>query len=186
MGDWLESELYQRRTLQLAGVLDYETGSRIAAALMTMDAEGDDAIELRMTSQGGSIDAAFSLIDTIDLLGVPVRALALGRVAGPAAFVFALCPVRLAAPSATLQLSEPDFSHAGSPGELARVTASHQKRLDGLIERLVAVSDRARDEVAADIRRGRAFTASEALQAGLVDEIAVAPKAGRRGTPPVV
>ncbi|HUR47965.1 MAG TPA: ATP-dependent Clp protease proteolytic subunit [Acidimicrobiales bacterium] len=186
MRDWLESELYQRRTIQLAGVLADEVGGRLAATLMTMDAEGDDAVEFRMTSQGGSIDAAFSLIDTIDLLGVPVRAVALGRVAGPAAFVFALCPVRFAAPSASLQLLEPNFAHTGRPDELVRASVSDQKRLDDLIERLVGVSGRARSEITADIRSGRVFTASEARQAGLVDEIAVAPNAGHRGNPSAV
>ena len=186
MRDWLEGELYQRRTLQLAGVLDDETGARIAAALMTMDAEGDDSVELRITSPSGSIDAAFSLIDTIDLLGVPVRGLALGRVAGPAAFVLALCPLRQAAPSATIQFREPDFSHSGRPDELLRATASDQQRLDHLVERLVAVSGRPRDEIAADVRRGRIFTAVDALEAGFVDELAVPPKVGRKGNAPIV
>lgn len=177
MSDWLETELYRRRTLQLAGTLDDETGARLAAALMTMDAEGDDAVELRMTSSAGSIDAAFALIDTIDLLGVPVNATAMGAVFGPAAFVLALCPTRRAAPSALIRLSEPTSSHLGAPDELVRAAAEEARRMETLIERLAHACGRPAQEIGADIRTGRTFTAQEAVEAGLVDEISL----GRRG-----
>ena len=171
MADWLESELYRRRTLQLAGPLDSPTGARLAAALMTMDAEGDDSVDLRMTSAGGSVDAALSLIDTIDLLGVPVNATALGAVFGPASFVLALCPRRRASPSAVIRLTEPGSSHEGRPDDLVRAAAADRARMDTLAHRVAAVSGRPVDEILADIRTGRTFTAHEAQQAGLIDEV---------------
>ncbi len=171
MADWLEGELYRRRIVQIAGPLDDEAGARLAATLMAMDAEGDDAVELRVTSSGGSMEAAYSLIDTIELLGVPVRATALGAVFGPAAFVLALCPTRRAAPSARIRLAAPTFSHEGRPEDLVRATEADRLRIDELTERLAAACGRPVEEVARDIRVGRTFTAGEALEAGLVDEI---------------
>lgn len=171
MADWLEAELYRRRTLQLAGALDDEVGARLAAALMTLDAEGDEAVELRLTSPGGSLDAAFSLIDTVDLLGVPVRATAVGGVFGPAAFVLALCPVRLASPSALIRLSKAPVSHRGAADDLVRAAAAEEERLNGLVERLANACGRDSDEVREDVRNSRTFTATEALEAGLIDEI---------------
>lgn len=181
MSEWLEGELYRRRTVQLAGPLDDETGARLAATLMAMDAEGDEAVELRLTSSGGAMEAAFSLIDTVDLLGVPVRATALGAVFGPAAFVLAVCPVRRAAPSARIRLSAPTFSHEGRPDDLVRVAQSDRIRIDELTERLSAICGRPAEEIANDIRTGRTFTATEAAEAGLVDEVAFGPRQEESG-----
>lgn len=185
MSEWLDSELYRRRTLQVAGDLGDETGSRLAAALMTMDAEGDEAIELRLTSSGGSMDAAFSLIDTIDLLGVPVRATAVGAVFGPAAFVLALCPLRRAAPSARIRLAEPTFSEQGRAQDLVAAAAAARARLDEVTRRVAAASGRTLEEIESATRTGRTFTAEEALALGLIDEIVTAPGRAARGVPTV-
>lgn len=182
MADWLEAELYRRRTLQLAGPLDAELGARLAAALMTMDAEGDEPVDLRLTSPGGSLDAAFSLIDTVDLLGVPVRATAVGGVFGAAAFVLALCPDRVASPSAVIRLCVPPSSHVGAAEDLVRAAAEEERRLATLVQRVAEASGRAVSEVADDVRTSRTFTASEALTAGLVDRVS----GGKPAGPPVV
>lgn len=176
MSDWLDGELYRRRTVQLAGPLDDDTGARLAATLMAMDAEGDEAVELRLTSAGGSMEAAFSLIDTVDLLGVPVRATALGAVFGPAAFLLAVCPTRRAAPSARIRLAAPTFAHEGRPEDLVRVAEADRGRLDELTVRLATMCGRSAAEIADDIRTGRTFTAAEAVETGLVDEISFGPR----------
>ena len=186
MSDWLEGELYRRRTLQLAGALTDETGARLAAALMTLDAEGDEAVELRMTSSGGSMDAAFSLIDTIDLLGVPVRATALGAVTGPAAFVLVLSPTRRAAPSARIRLEEPALVHDGRPDELVRAAEADRQRIVDLTHRLAAACGRPAEAIAADIRAGRTFSATEAVEAGLVDEVSFGPTDRNSTVRPIV
>ena len=41
LSDWLQSELYRRRTLHFSGPLDDESTGHLAATLMTMDADGD-------------------------------------------------------------------------------------------------------------------------------------------------
>ena len=179
MADWLEAELYRRRTLQLAGPLDDAVGARLSAALMTMDAESDESIELRLASPGGSLNAALSVIDTLDLVGVPVRATAVGGVFGPAAFVLALSPVRIASPSALIRLSTDPVSHMGAADDLVRAAAAEALRLESLIERLAQASGRDPAVITEDIRTRRTFTAREAVEAGLVDEI----HEGKRGAP---
>ena len=175
MSDWLESELFQRRTLRLTGALDDEAAGRIAAALMTMDAEGDDVIDLHISSATGSLDAALVLIDTIDLLGVPVRSTALGVVAGPAAFVLALSPRRRTTAHASVRLAQPELSQDGRTEDLVRAAQESASRIETLTERLADSTGRSKEEVAADLEKGRIFTAGEALESGLVDEIVTAP-----------
>ncbi|MBW3537027.1 MAG: ATP-dependent Clp protease proteolytic subunit [Actinobacteria bacterium] len=177
LSEWLQSELYRRRTLHFSGPLDDEAAGRLAATLMTMDADGDDAVHLHISSTTGSMDAAMVLIDTIDLLGVPVRATALGAVHGPAAFVVALSPIRAATANASLRLVDPKTSHEGRPQDLVRAAELSQARLDTLRDRLAEVMGKSSEEIASYLRDGRTFTAAEALAAGLVDEIATAPRA---------
>ena len=174
MGDWLESQLFEKRTLRLVGPLDDEKAGRIAAALMTMDAQGDELIDLHLSSDSGSLDAALVLIDAIDLLGVPVRTTALGVVAGPAAFVLALSPRRRATAHASIRLVEPEVDHKGQADELVRAANESRARLDALTERLADVTRRPPEEIAGYVESRRTFTATEAVEARLVDEVVTA------------
>ena len=83
-GSWLEERLFERRIVLCRGVLDDALAGRVAAELMTLDALGDGAVELQLDSEGASLEAAWTLIDVIDLLGVPVNIVCSGRVEGAA------------------------------------------------------------------------------------------------------
>ena len=48
-------QLFGRRTVLVASVLDDETASRVAAELMTLDALCDDPIDLWINCSGGAI-----------------------------------------------------------------------------------------------------------------------------------
>ena len=51
-GDWLEGHLFDRRIVVLRGSLDDVTATRIASQLMTLDATGDDAVQLQLDCPG--------------------------------------------------------------------------------------------------------------------------------------
>ena len=44
---------------------------QVALELMSLDASGDEHVTLFVDSGAGTLDAAFTVIDVIDLLGVP-------------------------------------------------------------------------------------------------------------------
>ena len=79
----LRARLFEQRIVSLRGTLDDEVAGLVCAELMTLDASGDSAITLFVDSGEATLSAAFSVMDTIDLLGVPVHATCMGR-AGPA------------------------------------------------------------------------------------------------------
>ena len=72
-----------------------------------------------MLRQGGTLEAAFTLIDVIDLLGVPVHATCIGRAEGAALGVLAVATRRLAIPHARLRLCEPTNAFAGRADDVA-------------------------------------------------------------------
>ena len=64
----------------MQSVIDDASAARVAAELMTLDATGDQALVLQLQGVERGYGPAFSLMDTIDLLGVPVLARCTGVV----------------------------------------------------------------------------------------------------------
>ena len=72
--------LLAQRVVLLHGPLDDFSVTRVAAELMTLDAEGDDPVTLRVDCGEAALAPALTLMDVVELMGVPVRALCLGQV----------------------------------------------------------------------------------------------------------
>jgi Protease subunit of ATP-dependent Clp proteases len=111
--DWLDERLLDQRVVSLAGSLDAEAANRAAASLALLDASGDDPVELRLCDVDADLDIALTLVDTLDLMGVPVHATCLGEVSGPAIAILAVADHRTAARHATLHLREPRTRWSG-------------------------------------------------------------------------
>lgn len=174
-GRWDEvvrTRLLGQRVVVLSGRLDAPVATRTAAELMTLDASGDEAVQLRLSSPDGELGAALALMDVVELLGVTLRADCLGLVGGPAIGVLAMCPVRRAAPHCRFRLVEPDQRLEGRAAELALLASSEQDRWALFCTRVAAAIGRAPEEVRARMATGRFLDAAEALEWGLVTEIA--------------
>ena len=109
---------------------------------MTLDAEGDDPVTLRVDCGEAALASALTLMDVIDLMGVPVRALCLGRVGGGAVGIVAVCASRAAMPSTRFSLEEPSTStktHVRNMAQWAELRADERHRF---CERLAAAVGR--------------------------------------------
>ncbi len=174
-GDWADivrGQLFDRRTVVIRGVLDDAAANQAAAELMTLDATGDSRVTLHVDASGGTIEAAFAVMDVIDLLGVPVHILCVGRAEGPAAGVVAVGSRRACTPNTRFRLVDPDASMTGSAADLARWAEHHLDQVRRFHERVASAVRRPAEQVAADCAAGRYLSAEEALDYGLVDEIA--------------
>jgi|HubBroStandDraft_1064217.scaffolds.fasta_scaffold290812_2 ATP-dependent Clp protease protease subunit len=170
--DGVRAHLFRRRTVLVSGFLDDESASHAAAELMTLDATGDDAIQVQLDAAGGTLDAAFAVMDTIDLCGVEVHVTCVGRAEGTAVGVLAAGHRRAATEHARIRLVDPELSVEGRASELADRTASLLARLADFHERLAATTRRTSEQVADDCRQGRYLSAHEAVSYGLIDRIA--------------
>ncbi len=59
----LRERLFERRVVILNVRLDDESAAEAAAALMTLDATGDDKVQLLLNCTGGTYDAAFTIME---------------------------------------------------------------------------------------------------------------------------
>ena len=169
--DRLADRLLDQRVVALAGELDAEATNRAVAELALLDASGNEPVRLRLTGASADLDAALTLVDTLDLMGAPVHATALGTLSGPAVAVLAVADRRVAGPHATVHLCEPR-SARGVPGrDLEALAAERARQLRRLQERVAEACGRPVDEIAEDMRAGRILSAAEAQAYGLVDEI---------------
>ena len=143
-----------------------------AAALLALDAREDRPIELHLDSPDGALGAVFVLIDVADTLRSALHVLCRGQIGGPAIGVVAAGDHRAAAPHAQFHLSQPTARLAGNPDEIAAQSRQQQELLWKLYGRPARRTGRPAEEIAEDMRRGRYLDAREALDYGLIDEIA--------------
>jgi len=165
MSEALSRRLLEQRVVMLHGPLDETAATRISAELMTLDADGDDAVTLRIDCREAALAPALTLMDVVELMGVPVRALCLGQIGGGAVGIVAVCAHRSALPSTRFSLVEPATqfeSHVRNVEQWAAMRADERRRF---CERVPAT-------VEGDLTRGRFLGATEALAYGLLDEVA--------------
>ena len=170
--DVVRARLFEQRTILLRGELTDIAASEAGAELMTLDALGDTRVTVQLDVTGGGLEAAFSVMDVIDLLGVPVDVLCVGRADGPGVGILAVGARRVMAPHARVRLADPTASASGRASELGAWAEQHRAQLDRFHRRVAEAVHRPADVVAADCARGRYLTAEEALHYGLVDEVA--------------
>ncbi len=164
----------------LSGTVDEQRAGDVAATIMTLDALGDDPVELRLNAESDSLDAAFTLIDTIDVLGVQINATVASTVGGSIAGVLAVCRHRRIGSLGRIHLREPRAGFSGAATDLHRRATDLEARLQRYLHRLAEATGQPFEHVEADLRLGRHLSAEDGLGYGIVDEI-VQPEPPGRG-----
>jgi ATP-dependent Clp protease protease subunit len=167
----LAQRLFEQRVVVLHGPLDDATASRVSAELMTLDAEGDTAVSLRIDSGDGSLALALTLMDVIELLGVPVHALCMGHVGGPVIGVLSVCSRRSSMPSTRFSLREPTTEMQARAREVEQWAQLRRDEWRRFTERLAVAVGRPVASVAESFSNGAFMSAQEASDFGLIDEI---------------
>ncbi|HSJ44230.1 MAG TPA: ATP-dependent Clp protease proteolytic subunit [Euzebyales bacterium] len=172
-GDPVE-QLREDRRLLLMGTLDHAAADRVCAELMLADGRSADPVELTVNSPGGPVDALPAVLDVIGLLRAPLTTRCIGVATGTAAVVLASGTAgRAATPRATISLRL-DGGHVieGRVDDIRHGAAQVSELWRRIAEHLAAVSHLTQDEAAAELRDGSHLSVSEALAAGLIDNVA--------------
>jgi ATP-dependent Clp protease protease subunit len=169
--DWLAERLFDKRIVSLTGRLDSEATNRAAASLALLDASGDGEVQLWLHGVDADIDAAATLLDTLDLMSVPLHVHCRGDVRGMAVALLAPADRRTAASHATFHLREPQTSCTGPASDVAIAAEHHEQQLRRLQQRIADSCGRPVDAVSGDMRDHRILTADEARDYGLIDAV---------------
>src|SRR5436309_1144023 len=168
---WLQEKLFERRIVFVTGRLDDALASQAAAQIMTLDATGDDPIDVVLDSADGTLETAFVLIDVIDAAHATVRVQCQGQAGGPAIGIVAAADQRSASPHTTFRLTVPATQLSGTPDQIAAQSEQHRHLLWRFQARLAKATGRPVENIADDMRRVRYLDAREALDYGLIDAI---------------
>jgi ATP-dependent Clp protease protease subunit len=171
-GDVL-GRLFERRLVMAHGRLDSELADTITAQLITLDAEGDEPIELLIDCPESELDPAFTVLDVCEALGAPLTINVAGRLTGAGIALLTSRHRRTGRPHATLQICEPKFetSMPGTAETIARLVEEHRRRIGALIERISERTTRPEPLIADEMSRGIYLTSDEAVAYGLLDDV---------------
>ena len=165
----LYDRLLEQRIVMAHGHLDGEAATRLAAQLLTLDAEGTAPIRLELQNLSADLPAALSVMGILDVIRGPVSGYAGGRIEGPALGILAACRHRKAYPNALFVLSEPRVSFDGTVTALASREEQARAMLDELFGRIAEATGRDVAQVRADARKDKLFNVAEAIAYGLVE-----------------
>jgi ATP-dependent Clp protease protease subunit len=182
-GGDIEGDLLQDRIVMI-GDVDAAAAERLTATLLMLEGQDSTAeISLYINSAGGPIDAALAMYDAINLVACPVSTACIGSARGGAALLVAAgAPGRRAAlPNSRFMLAARRGEFTGTAADAEGIAAEaarlHQLVVD-LFSRHTRLSAQALEEALAKFRF---LSATEAVQAGIVDRVIERPPRAWRG-----
>jgi ATP-dependent Clp protease protease subunit len=170
----LGTRLLHERIIVLGADVEDQIANRICAQLLLLSAEDPRRdIALYINSRGGSVLAGLAIYDVMRLIPNDVITLAMGQAGSMAQFL--LCAgtagKRFALPNAQILMHQGSAGLGGTAADV-EIYASQLDRLGKLMCTLIAKhTGQPVDVIAADGLRDRWFSAAEALDYGMIDQV---------------
>ncbi|TDC02323.1 ATP-dependent Clp protease proteolytic subunit [Micromonospora fluostatini] len=173
-GDQVFQRLLRERIIFLGTEVTDESANRICAQMLLLAAEDAERdIVLYINSPGGSISAGMAVYDTMRYVRNDVATLALGLAGSMGQFL--LCAgtagKRYALPHSRILMHQPSGGFGGTVADIT-IQAENMLQVKRTMQRLIAEhSGRDVEEIERDWNRDRWFTAEQAREYGLIDQV---------------
>ena len=168
------NRLLKNRIVVLGSDVNDEVANMICAQLLYL--EGEDAardIWLYINSPGGSVTAGMAIYDTMQFVSCDIATITMGLAASMGQFL--LCAgakdKRYALPNARIMMHQPLGGLRGQASDIAiqAEQMAFTKRM--MFERIAQHTGQSYEKVVADADRDRWFSADEAKEYGLIDNV---------------
>ncbi|WBB47775.1 ATP-dependent Clp protease proteolytic subunit [Verrucosispora sp. WMMA2044] len=176
-GDQVFERLLRERIVFLGSEVNDEIANRICAQILLLAAEDPERdITLYINSPGGSVSAGMAVYDTMRFVRNDVATLALGLAGSMGQFL--LCAgtagKRYALPHTRILMHQPSGGMGGTASDIT-IQAENMLHVKRTMQELIAQhSGRTLAEIQRDWDRDRWFTAEEARDYGLIDQVVTA------------
>ncbi|PZG36395.1 ATP-dependent Clp protease proteolytic subunit [Spongiactinospora gelatinilytica] len=174
----LTQETYQRllrqRIVFLGQEVDDEIANRICAELLLLSAEDPQRdIFLYINSPGGSVTAGMAIYDMMQFIPNDVATVAIGFAGsmGQVLLTAGAAGKRHSLPYTRVMMHQPSGGIGGTASDIAIQAEQMVYVKQTLAERIAFHSGRSVEQIRADWDRDRWFTAEEAKDYGLLDEV---------------
>lgn len=170
----LVNRLLHQRIIVLGTEVDDQVANRLCAQLLLLSAEDSRRdISLYINSPGGSVSAGLAIYDTMRLIPNEVSTLAMGLAGSMGQFLLTAGTPgkRFSLPHAQVLMHQGSAGFGGTAADV-EIYAGQLERIGTLMTRLTAEhSGQPYEVVERDSLRDRWFTAEEAREYGLIDQI---------------
>jgi ATP-dependent Clp protease protease subunit len=168
------NRLLKERIVFLGTDVNDNIANQLAAQILYLDGQdGDQDIWLYINSPGGSISAGMAIYDTMQFVTADVATVCMGLAASMGQFL--LCAgaagKRFALPHAQIMMHQPSGGIQGQASDIA-IQAERMVYIKRLMaERIAEHTGQTVEQVEADSERDRWFTAEQAKDYGVIDEV---------------
>ena len=168
------NRLLRNRVIMLGAPVDDEIANQVCAQLLYLEGEDPNQdIWLYVNSPGGSVTAGMAIYDTMQFVGCDVATVCLGLAASMGQFLLtAGAPgKRYTLPNARIMMHQPLAGLRGQAADIAIQAEQHAYTKRRMAELIAQHSGKPLEQIQADSERDRWFTAEQAVEYGLCDEV---------------
>ncbi len=168
------ARLLKNRIVFLGSEVNDQVANFITAQMLYLEAEDPEKdIWLYINSPGGSVTAGMAIYDTMQFVSPDVGTICMGL--GASMGQFLLCAgsrgKRFALPHARIMMHQPSAGMQGQASDIA-IQAEQLKYIKSLLaERIAEHTGQTPEQVNIDSDRDRWFTAAEAKEYGIIDDV---------------
>ncbi|WP_283133989.1 ATP-dependent Clp protease proteolytic subunit [Rhizohabitans arisaemae] len=174
MTEHLHDRLLRKRIVFLGQTVDDEVANRICSELLLLAAENPQRdIFLYINSPGGSVSAGMAIYDIMEYIPNEVSTVAMGLAGSMGQFL--LCAgapgKRYALPHTRVVMHQPSGGVGGTASDI-RIQAEQMAHTKAVMaERIAQHTGQTVEQIKLDWDRDRWFTAEEAREYGMVDQV---------------
>lgn len=170
------NRLLKNRVVMLGTDVNDEIANQLCAQLLYLEGEDPNAdIWLYINSPGGSVTAGMAIYDTMQFVSCDVATVCLGLAASMGQFLLTAGAAgkRYSLPNARIMMHQPLAGLRGQASDIA-IQAEQLRFIKARMAELIAHhSGQTMEQIQADSERDRWFTADQAKDYGLVDNVIV-------------
>jgi ATP-dependent Clp protease protease subunit len=169
------NKLFEERIIFLGVQIDDASANDVMAQLITLESmdPGRDIL-IYINSPGGSMTSMMAIYDTMQYIQPEIQTYCLGQAASAAAVLLAAGTKgkRFALPNARILIHQPAVESGYGQSSDLEIQAREILRMRSAMEMIIARhTGQDEDRVRRDIERDKFFSAHEAQEYGLVDEV---------------
>ena len=168
------SRLLNDRIIILSEEVNDANAALIVAQLLYLEAQDPDKdIQFYINSPGGAVTAGMAIYDTMQYIKADVSTICIGMAASMAAFLLAAGAKgkRMALPNAEIMIHQPAAGTQGKVTDMA-IDVERFLRIKKRMNQILSDNTgRTVEEIQRDTERDHWFTADEAKEYGLVDQV---------------
>jgi ATP-dependent Clp protease protease subunit len=169
------NKLFEERIIFLGVQIDDASANDVMAQLITLESiDPDRDILMYINSPGGSMTSMMAIYDTMQYIQPEIQTFCLGQAASAAAVLLSAGTKgkRMALPNSRILIHQPAVESGYGQSSDLEIQAREILRMRQAMEQILAQhTGQAEEQVRRDTERDKFFTAQEAKEYGLVDEV---------------